>query len=318
MMPLQPDPLVPDMVLFEEGDIVLTTNGNVQSWFFALAARTDNTEMRAPFSHAEMVFRNSEGQMMLGGVFGAGVDAAPLGDRLKKFKRIAIFRANAPRKQRIEAAHILQTWMDDPHINEAEFDFSMNYQPGKRESFFCAGIVNEAYRVAGLQTPFGMRDWEPNHLTDHIEEILGRRLGGLLDINSIYYSGAFQLVLEWENDQVKQEKSELSEKIVRYLLKQYEQGLRLKIGKGYNLLLMLADFPNERERFARMSISLNGFRDDVFATWNRLSRRGVIDGLNCVEKSAVLDAIFEKFHGNYFYPAVTVDEHRMDTAVFSR
>jgi len=303
MMPLQPTPQLPDLSLFEEGDIFLTTSGNVQSWFFALVARDTIDGLTVPFSHAEMVFRNEEGEMMLGGVFGGSVQAENLAERFPEFYRVAVFRANAPLDNRKKTGLALLTMINDPQISTAEFDYSMSYSPGKTDTLFCAGIINESCRQGGLTYPFGLRKWKANGLTDHVEEILGTQFGDLLDLSSLYSSDRYRLILEWQNDQISRKTVDLSKKIVLDLLSQYENGWRLKTDKSFHLISALANLSPVEKQLVRLKSSLGGFSGDVMATWNRLSRRGNLDGLDEREKDILLDVVFKKYHKKYFYPA---------------
>lgn len=293
---------MPEELALEEGDIVLTTSGDVVSWFFTLAVRDENSQTITDFSHAEMVFRNDKGQLMLGGVFGGQVNGAPLNSRLQMFQKFAVFRAHAPFEKRQKAATILQGWLKDRTINEAEFDYSMNYEPGKRDQLFCAGLVSEAYRLAGIGLPFGLRSWSPNELTFHIEEIINTKLKNLLDVSTIFNSEHFQLVVQWENDQINAEQVLLSKKIVLYLIEQYMNGWKLKVSDGFHLILSVFSPSQIEEQFGRLQISINGLRDDVFKVWDRLSRRGVLESMSKKEKDDLFTEICDRFRTDYFTP----------------
>lgn len=306
MMPLQPDPTVPNISMFQEGDIVITADGGVESWLFALGARSRARDIKTPFSHSEMIFRDTEDQLMIGGVFNGQVNAEPLADRFKKFHRTAIFRSVASANLRLKAALKLRQLLNDSHIKAAEFDYSMNYEPGRTDKLFCAGIINDAWQEVGLPPPFTMRRWQPNRLTEHLEEITGEKVTNLLDLDSIYTSPDFSLVLEWENDQINDRYTKGSEKIIRYLLTQYEQGFRLKASKGPQLLITLGGLSGGEEELARMRISLTLFGQDVLSTWRRLERRGKLTDLSEPQKDALVATIFAKYHEKYFYPANTL------------
>ncbi len=300
MMPFQPAPTMPDNLALEEGDIILTTSGDTVSWFFTLAVRDNQKKSVTDYSHAEMVFRNENGQLMLGGVFGGQVNGAPLYSRLQIFHKFVVFRANASVEKRKKAAQILQGWLKDRKVSEAEFDYSMSYEPGKRDQLFCAGLVNEACRIAGLEFPFGPREWIPNNLTAHIEEIIDTRLKSLLDVGTIFNSQDYKIVLQWENDQADNMRIELSKKIVLYLLDQYHQGWRLKLGNEFNLFLSVFSPSKVEEQFARLRMSLMGFQSDVFAVWNRLSRRGALNSIEESELNALFTMVCDKFREEYF------------------
>ncbi len=302
-MPLQPDPTLPDAELFREGDIVITADGGVESWLIALAARSDTRVVKTPFSHSEMIFRNTDNQLMIGGVFSGKADSELLEDRFKKFHRAAVFRAITSQDSQIAAARVLQEMLTNTQIQNAQFDYSMSYEPGKTDQLFCAGIINESWQRVGLSTPFGPRQWHPNPFTRHVEEIMGNRMSNLLDLDSLYKSKDFSLVLEWENDQINTKRTQLSRKIVHYLLEQYELGFRLKESKEPNLLLALGGLSEEVEKLARVRISLTLFNNDVTSTWQRLERRGILEKATDDEKDNLIEAIFSKYHENYFYPA---------------
>ncbi len=303
MMPLQPDPTLPDTTLFQEGDIVITADNGVESWLIALAARSDTRVVETPYSHAEMIFRNADNQLMIGGVFSGKADSELLENRFKKFHRAAVFRANTSRDTQIAAALTLQKMLNDTTVQDADFDYSMSYEPGKTDKLFCAGIINDSWQRVSVSPPFGPRQWQKNNLTSHVEEIMGSRMSTLVDLDSIYNSKDFYLVLEWENNQIHTSKAQLSKKIITYLLAQYELGFRLKTNKEPNLLLALGRLSEEVEQLARVRISLTLFNSDVTSTWQRLQRRGTLEQVTDDEKDDLIKAVFSKYHDKYFYPA---------------
>jgi len=293
--------MLPDLSQLREGDIVLTTNGNARSWFFVLAANNSSSRDQKVFSHAEMVYRDSNGQLMLGGVFDGAMSGEDLRKRFEKFYRVAVFRANCSFEKRKKAADTLLAWLRDKRLSEAEFDYSMSYEPGRTDKFFCAGIINEAFRMVGFDYPFQLRSWDPNQLTIHIEEIVGTRLKGLLDINSIYRSNNYRLVFEWQNEQRVNKTVDLSKKTILYLLEQYEKGYRLLSTDEFHLGMAFVDPSEVEHQFAQMQRSLFRFSKDVISTWRRLARRGKLNGLTDAEREQFIRAVFTQFHEKYFY-----------------
>ncbi len=307
MMLLEPPPKLPQLTAFEEGDVVVTLSGGIVSWFVTLSFMPERAASMMSFSHAEMVYRDAEGTLMLGGVFQDGVGRALLVDRMGKFHRIAVFRAKAPLKKRKKAAHILREWLEDPKIQDADFNYFFDYKPGKKAALFCAGIVNEAYRVAGLALPFSYLQWTPSTLTSHIEKIVGRKLSGLLDLFSIKESDHFTQVLVWENNQENNmDRVRRSKRIVLYLIQQYENGWRLRSSQGFNPFLKVVSLPDGIERLFKYKTSLKRFAQDIAATWHRLERRGELEGLDGAEKDALLGTICDKYREKYFYRPDTV------------
>ncbi|GEM_PF-6841746 len=320
MMPLQPSPHIPETAVFQEGDIVVIADGGLESWFLALAARENIDTVKTPFSHSEMVFRNSDNELMIGGVFNGQTNAEPLRKRFEKFHRAAVFRSRASEEKREEAALILRQSLNDPRLRGADFDYSMSYKPGSTDKLFCAGIINDAYTKAGLSAPFGRRRWHENGLTRHVEEIIGSRLTSLVDLNSIYRAGDYSLVLEWQNDQINREHGELSRKIVLYLLDQYDKGLRLKASEQFHLYLDFADLSETARRLGRLRITLAQLQEDIFTTWDLLESRGRLEGLNQDEQDALLAAVLEKYNEKYFYraDAADVSDQQLHAAALSR
>ncbi|WP_167320726.1 hypothetical protein [Desulfocapsa sulfexigens] len=318
MLVLQPEPVLPNLEVFEEGDVVVTFEGSIESWLFFLGGRPDNIESIHPFSHTEMVFRSLEGELMLGGVFDGMVNSALLRERIKKFRRIAVFRAKAGPEKRQKAARVLSGWLaKDSQVAKAKFDYSMNYQPGRTDEFFCAGIINEACRIAALELPFKSVALVPNELTRQIEVLLGVKFDKILGIDTIFSSNYYNHILSWENDQIDKDRIEFSKQIALYLMAQYEQGWRLKLSDGVHLFANMDTMP----KIGRAQMSLRSFQKAVFKTWNRLSRRGELEKLDTIGKTELLATICDKYREEYFdladAAAVGNDHQQLHTAVLA-
>jgi len=292
--------LLPALDNIQAGDILITGSGDVESMFLSLALRTTQANDQDTFNHAEMVFRDEDGDLSLGGVFSGQVNAGKLHSRLEDFTSFAVYRPLAPQQQRQKASEILRKWLSDPKIKNAKFDYAFSYEPGKTDNFFCAGIINEANRVAGLPLPFANREWTPNHLSQHLEELLDAKFQGFLDVSSILHSKAYTKILSWQHPDLKLERIRRSKNIVLYLLNQYKQDWKLQPNDKMNIGVALINLPEGVKRLAYLRISLGLFRDDVFATWNRLERRGQLEELDALEKDELLTAIMDKYREKYF------------------
>lgn len=290
---------LPSLDNIQVGDIVITSSGNVEALFLSLALRVTQDDQNN-YDHAEMVFSDLNGELSLGGVYGGQVSAGNLLNRLQGFQSFAIYRPIAPQQQRQKASEILRKWIYDPKINNAEFDYAFSYEPGKTDNFFCAGILNEAYRVSGLPLPFSNREWTPNHLSRHLEELLNAKFQGFLDISSIHHSKDYKKIFSWQRPNLKPDRIQRSKNIVLYLLKQYKQNWRLQPNDKVNIGVALINLPEGVKRLAYLRISLGLFRDDIFATWDRLDRRGQLDELDALEKDNLLTAIMDKYREKYF------------------
>ena len=300
VMALQPAPPLPDFTKLEAGDVVLTFSGSADSWLLALSASPAPDRLIIPYSHVEALYRNKEGQLMLGGVSRGRVRASRFEGVVKRLEHMAVFRADLPKAQRGRVAKILEGWVNDPRIQAAGFDYSFQDVPGRRNKFSCLGIINEAYRASGIEAPFIARPWTPNAVGRHLQKLLGVKLDKITAPESIFSNPRFYRVIRWQNANVDATKAGMRGAMLRMVLAWYEQGWRLRSADGFHLGLLLADLPDEVNQMARTRSQLRVFTLDVFKTWERMKRRGKTKNLNLKQRRVLLEAICIKYRGTYF------------------
>ena len=300
-MPLWPKPTPPDVTQLQEGDIVLTFSGAVESWGLALATHGDLADFQRPYTHAEAVFRGRKNRLMLGGVSEGRVRSRLFIRALPEFQHIAVYRSKHTSSRQQDAADLLARWVKDPQIRMAAFDYTLQDVPGRRDAFCCVGFLNEVYRNAGLEAPFIQIAWTPNAAGRHLGEILGFEFSTIIPVDSIAQHPDYEKVLEWQNEYVDTEQNTLQQKIAQQCLVWYEAGWRLKTSRQFHIGLALARLPRSIKQIERTQVQLRLFAKDVSDTWARLKRRGKLKGLDDAEKEDIRQAIFTKYRDRYFY-----------------
>jgi hypothetical protein len=297
----QPKPPMPDFASFEEGDIVLTFSGAIEAWGIALCTQDPNRPFDRPYTHAEAVYRDARGRLMLGGVSAGYVRARKLKEALPEFQHIAVYRAQRPVPERMQAARQIEAWIHDPRIRAAAFDYTLQDVPGRRDAFCCVGFLNEAYRTAGLEAPFIPTTWTPNAAGRHLGELLRFEFNTVILVDSIAQHPSYEQVLTWRNEHTDPEQNDLMARMAQQALVWYEQGWRLKTSKQFHLGLALVGLPRHLKETDRTRLQLRLFADDVTQTWKRLKRRGKLKGLDDAAQEEMRQAVFAQYRDRYFY-----------------
>lgn len=300
-MPLWSKKTPLDLSRVQEGDIVLTFSGAVEAWGMALATQGDLTRFERPYTHAEAVFRDGNGRLMLGGVSEGCIRSRTLLRALPEFQHLALYRSKQKPDQRQNVAALLAEWVKDPTIRAAVFDYTLQDVPGRRDAFCCVGFLNEVYRHAGMPAPFVQTPWSPNAAGRHLGELLGFEFSTIITVDSIAQNPGYEQVLEWRNEYADAEQNTLHEKIARQSLVWYEAGWRLKTSRQFHVGLALARVPQSVKEIERTQVQLRLFAKDVRKTWARFQRRGKLEGLDDAAREDIRQAIFAKYRDRYFY-----------------
>ncbi len=309
--------VLPSEVQFEAGDIVVSSGADLKSWLLFLMFRPAEwnlSSMELPPSHTEMVFRNHDGILYLGGVHGDGqTDSAPLAERLSFFGEYRVYRAQSAKQDRERAAKVLMQLLSNPAVSNAPFDYSFGYTPGKRDTFFCAGIVNEACRLADLPLPFLYLSWQPNSITTQIQKFLQANIEGILDMESIEVLEQYQCIFTAENKKPNPERDKFIKALALYVITQYENGWQLKPSASINLPLMYSNLPPNSETVVRFGKTVDAFGHDALTTRNKFIRRKQRQLLSQEEQVALVQTIGDKFREKYFYhtPSTTYADKRL-------
>lgn len=295
---------------FQDGDIVLSSSNGPAYWILALSVSSQPEKLKIAYSHAEMVFTQPNGEKMLGGVFSRGVGADTLENRLDEFARFVVFRAKKPKQFRNEIGQRLFTMVNDPVYQQADFDFTFQDVPGRKDKFFCLGLLNEIHREFKLSVPFPYYPGEVNPLAKHFQTILNADFDKALEFESIFNNPTYNKVFEWENSRVHNAQDAwLAEHIARYTLAQYYEGWQLRELNEFNLLLAVADISQELDALARIRSVFREFIEQVSNTWKVMERRGQLDDLSENEKLSILSQISDKYREEYFiFVANTADK----------
>lgn len=299
--PLWHTPPLPDFAPFQEGDIVLTFSGAVESWGLALCTQDPNDAFERPYTHAEAIFRNTRGDLMLGGVSAGRVRARKLKNALREFQHIAVYRSRCAENDRQRVGALLEQWTKDRQFRKAAFDYTLQDVPGRRDAFCCVGFINEAYRTASIAPPFIQTSWTPNAAAQHLGEFLQFEFTSVILVDSVTRHADFGKVLEWENAMFDPEQSALMREMATQALIWYEEGWKLKTSDAFNLGYALIGLPQHLEQTDRTRSQLRLFSLDVLDSWSRLKRRGRLKGLNETQKEELRQAVFHKHRDRYFY-----------------
>ena len=297
----RPMPPLPDLSRLEEGDIVLTFSGAIESWCLALSSGLDRDQGQIPYTHAEAVYRDGRGRLMLGGVSQGRVRSRRLKQAFPEFQHIAVYRANQPADRRKQAACLLRQWIANPNIRAATFDYTLQDVPGRRDKFCCVGFLNELFRCSALEAPFRVGEWTPNEAGRHFSELLGYDLSHIILVDSVEGHPGYHNVFTWKNERVDMKRSQLRENIAMQTLSWYDMGWRLKTSERFHIGLALAHVPEPVKRLDRTRSQLCQFACDVMKMWSRLERRGRIKGLDHAQQMDLLQAVCEKYRDRYFY-----------------
>jgi hypothetical protein len=299
MMPFEPGPIGPDVSQLEDGDLILTFAGAVQSWGIAMCTDPNVSDHDLPYSHVEMLFRDSHGHWMAGGISGGYARARRLSKAIKGFQHAGFFRSNRPKADRDRVATIMAQWLEDPTIRKAEFDYSLQDIPGRRDSFCCVGFINEVHREAGLAPPFATQPWQPNAFGRHLETLLRIRFDEITTVDSLKHNPDYTCVLQWRNNKMDLFVSNIYETLARLGFQWYEEGWRVRSSEGVHLGLLMLDLPEGLDNTVRTRAHITLFTKDVERAWFRLWRRGQLEGLDESEKQAKLEAICESFRNRH-------------------
>lgn len=133
---------------FQSGDIIL-----VRGYSFASASIARVTDVPSNMSHLAMVGEDEKGELVVvESLFETGVIRAPLEKflKLEPLPRAAVYRHQDPAvaKKAGEAAYKISQQSQKKPIR---FDITMN--PNNREEMYCACLVRNAFKEAGVDLP---------------------------------------------------------------------------------------------------------------------------------------------------------------------
>lgn len=294
-----PGPAPPDTSLFEEGDLILTFAGTTRSWGIAFCTNSEAGRHDQPYSHVEMLFRDAKGHWMVGGISVGHVKATPLSKAIKGFECIGVYRSDASPENRSKVAALLKQWLDDPNIQKAQFDFTLQDVPGRRDKFCCVGFINELHRTAHQPPPFTTQPWTPNAFGRHMEDLLNIRFQEITTVDSLKHNPNFTCIAQWHNDKTNPTAALISKTLARLGFQWYEQGWRMRTSKGVHLGLMMIHAQEDLSNTVRTQAHISLFTRDVQTAWWRLLRRGQLEGLDESEKQAKLEAVCESFRDRH-------------------
>lgn len=308
VIPIQEAPAfkMPDVSVFEEGDIVLTFSSTPTSWFLSFLGSDNPQALVEPYTHVEMVFVNEQGIKMLGG-FSNKVMHQPLKVRIPNFHKLVVLRANKSYEERKKLADKMAEISSNTAYRQAGFDYSFRDVPGRKDKFYCMGLLNEVYRQTGQPTPFPHYPLKGNLLLVHIEELLGQDINSGPRVQDIFKNPDYRVVLKWENNQDIYRDHWLAEHVARYAYSLYTQGWQLKQSK--EMSLSLAFFFTKDDEYVqslkRTIRTFENFEEEVDIDWKKLKIAGKLNGMNEGEKEVLLEDIAQKYRDRFFIYAST-------------
>lgn len=178
----------------QDGDIFLTRSQTILSSLYANHGTTPGN-----YSHSAIFFHDLQGQPKV-----MHVQFNPCTINLEPFTRtyrgIALLRARLTTQQQHRLTGTLRTWAANPVIQRARFDHTMQDIPGRREQFYCVGLINEIWRSSELPPPF-VNHQQPVQTTilKVLETDLGFDISKIISANTILQNPEFSLLTEWQN-----------------------------------------------------------------------------------------------------------------------
>jgi len=288
--------------------VAITFSGSPTAWFLASAgAPAEKGRNYVPYSHAEIVLSDGEGGFRLAGVSRGKVRRRPIGKALPEFSHMAIYRLRRPPHAGEPVARLVEKWLKDPVVREADFDYAFGSGESGTNKFYCLGFVNEAYRENGFPVPF------PSPEKPHDSPAL-RQLAETFHAHvertplagSLCDNPAYRRVLLWENALRSPEREWRSEQIARIGDGFYREGWRIKPRRYRFTSAVLAlagplnDLPAETEAALAFKSGISEYLHRVYGAWGRLERRGKLDGLSEAERREWLECICRKYRDEFF------------------
>jgi hypothetical protein len=285
--------------VLQDGDLLLTFAGAVQSWGVVLCTDPNAREGNLPYSHVEMLYRDRHGKWMIAGISGGRLSAQPFVKALWAFQHAGVFRANLPLAQRRKTVKVMTQWLQDPEIRKAEFDYALQDVPGRRDAFCCVGLINEIHREAGLDVPFVTQAWTPNAFGRHLEKLLDIQFEKITAVDSLKQNPRYSCITEWHNNRRDPIVARINETLARLGFQWYEQGWRLRASEGIHLGLLLVNPPDNLDRAMRTQTHILSMTEGVQGAWLRLMRRGQLKGLDEAAKQDKLETICEFYRDRH-------------------
>jgi hypothetical protein len=293
---------MPDLSQAKSGDLVITFTGKAESWLFVEFSRLPQHEKLPPYSHAEFLLKDTNGQWLIAGVAGSKVRCVPLKSVLHYFSQIAVIRPYPDMPQRQEQfVTKARQWLKTPSIQKAEFIYTFEDIPGKTDGFFCVSFINELYRQCGIPAPMPPYDPVPSSFLKHLN-----RVGHMPDdrkLNSpitLFDLPNHQVITQWQNPTTDKQLVTLNHAIIQIASQWYDQGWELKPCHDANLLLEFSDFPDQLHEAARLRIAMKLFARDVIRCWSRLRRRSLLNNETPVASDQQIQDICLMFRDRHF------------------
>lgn len=293
---------MPDLANAKPGDLVITFTGKAESWMFVQFSRLPRHEQLPPYSHAEFLLKDPNGQWLIAGVAGSKVRCVPLQNVLHQFTQLAVIRPYPDDDQAQERfVDKARQWLDTPSIRKAEFIYTFEDVPGRTDGFFCVSFINELHRQCALPVPMPAYDPPVSRLMMHLNRV--GHLPAQRKINSpitLFDLPSHRLITQWTNPDADAQQIALNHALVNIISQWYDQGWELSPCHDANLLLKFSDFPDELHEAARLRISLRVFAREVNMCWDRLRRRGQLDEKMPDANSAQIQSICLKYRERHF------------------
>lgn len=293
-------PTPPDLSRLQPGDIILTFQHSTELW--VAASGGGNALPSAAYDHGEVLAREGDDWMTIG-ISGGQLRSADLIKSLPRYSQLAVYRADAPLEQREKVARKAIDWHENPSSKNIEFDYFMRDVPGRRDKFYCIGLVNEVCREASLSAPFLQNTGMPGAIARHFEKATGIKFHQITRANSITSNPQYQRVLVWENDQVTETSRWLSRQSAEAIIEYYDKGWLIRPNDRGLIPRFMGNsekMPYELVKALYLIRGFSAFASEVDATWLRLKRRGEIDHLTEQQKIELHRTICLKYRDKYF------------------
>ncbi len=287
-------------VVLQDGDIFLTRAQSILSSLYA-----HHGTIPGNYSHAAIFFHEKQKQPVV-----MHVQFSPCTVELRQFaqgyRQIALLRANLTQQQRSRLAETLRTWTADPVIRRARFDHTMQDIPGRREQFYCIGLINEIWRSSELPPPF-VNHQKParTKIMAVMESDLGFDLTRIISANAILYNPDFSLLTEWHNPKHSEESKFILDQVSFSIAAYVEEGYcGLQPGFLSGLIrrsaAFLKGYSSEADRSMYLLALTRTYYRKIRSRYQVLQRRGQAPEPGSEDAALLIKTLCDHYRDDYF------------------
>ena len=287
-------------VQLQDGDMFLTQGPSILSEIYA---RYGNPP--GDYSHAGVFFYDQQGRPKI-----MHVQTSPcisdLRSFLQNYRQSAVLRQKLDEAQRRRLGETLRAWSQDSVILKAAFDYKMQDVPGRRDTFYCIGFLNEIWRSCDLQPPFALGEKnEPSIIKSFLKQEFGIDLDNVLTASSILQNPEFSLLTEWHDPSWSTHDLFLQEQVLAAIVSYVKAGYS---GRGMGPLqgwfmrtaLRWKGYGANAAQALYMTNLASAFHKKVFERYQLFVHRGQAPEPCSEDAAALIRRICDYYRDDYF------------------